>query len=350
MGAEPIIERTATLPLGLTMGDPAGIGLEISLKAWLRRDELSLSPFCIYGSADALADRAQQLNLEAFPIVVDAPSEAASVFARGVPVIDIPLQVKAHAGRPEARNARSIIAAIDRAVGDVQASKIRAVVTNPIAKSVLHEGGFRHPGHTEYLAELAAMHWDGGPFHAVMMISSNELKVVPLTIHVPLSLVPQSVTRELITKTVVVTHAALIRDFGIASPRLAISGLNPHAGESGLIGTEDRDIIAPAVEALVAQGYNITGPLPADTMFHAAARSNYDAAICMYHDQALIPIKTLAFDTGVNVTLGLPFVRTSPDHGTAFDIAARGIASPESLIEALKLSDSMTRRHALAQP
>ena len=206
---------------------------------------------------------------------------------------------------------------------------------------MLYDAGFEHPGHTEFLAALADTHWPGQSFHPVMMLACSELKVVPLTIHVALQRVPELITRELIEKTVRITAHSLQRDFGIAKPRIAVSGLNPHAGEGGAIGSEDRDIIAPALRDLASQGFDVKGPLPADTMFHAAARATYDAAIAMYHDQALIPIKTLAFDEGVNVTLGLPFIRTSPDHGTAFDIASQGIASARSLIEAIKLAERM---------
>lgn len=331
------------------MGDPSGIGLEIVLTAWLQRGAHQLDPFCLYADFDALQARAHALGLPVAISVVDQPGDAASQFARALPVIDIPVAAPVVAGEPDSRNAHATIGAITRAVADVHAGNARAVVTNPIAKSVLYEAGFAHPGHTEFLAELAAQHWPGKNYLPVMMLACDALKVVPLTIHVPIAKVPGLITRELISQTVRITADAMRTDFGIPNPRIAVAGLNPHAGEGGAIGTEDRDTIFPALASLAAFGIAVAGPLPADTMFHAAARAGYDVAICMYHDQALIPIKTLAFDEGVNVTLGLPFIRTSPDHGTAFDIAGKGTASPTSLIEALKLASRMANRRAAAK-
>ena len=331
--------RNSTAPLALTMGDPAGIGIEITLKAWLQRAAHKLSPFCVYANAEAFEDRGRALGLNVPIVKIEDPSRAMSIFTTSLPIIDLPLGSQAQAGKPTNLNASATIASITRAVEAVAHGHVRAVVTNPIAKSVLYEAGFKHPGHTEFLAELASRYWPGRTYQPVMMLACETLKVVPLTIHVPLALVPALVTRELIVKTVRITAASLTRDFGVTNPRIAVAGLNPHAGEGGTIGTEDRDIIAPALEALAGEGFNVVGPLSADTLFHASARKTYDVAIAMYHDQALIPIKTLAFDEGVNVTLGLPFIRTSPDHGTAFDIATQGSASPRSLIEALKLAD-----------
>jgi 4-hydroxythreonine-4-phosphate dehydrogenase len=238
---------------------------------------------------------------------------------------------------PDTANAPSVIEAIKTAVQLVRAGSAAAVVTNPIAKHVLYKAGFRHPGHTEFLAALAA---EGGnqTYHPVMMLWSEQLAVIPVTVHVPLSDVPSALTRDLIVLTGRIVARELRERFGIADPRLALAGLNPHAGENGAMGTEDETIIVPAIDILRAEGIQVAGPLPADTMFHAHARSRYDAALAMYHDQALIPIKTIAFDEAVNVTLGLPFVRTSPDHGTAFDIAGKGIARPDSLMAALKLA------------
>jgi 4-hydroxythreonine-4-phosphate dehydrogenase len=251
------------------------------------------------------------------------------------------------AGTPSRATAQATISAIDLSVSAVVNHQARAVITNPIAKSVLYQAGFAHPGHTEYLAHLAHRHFNDTPLPMpVMMLACTALKVVPLTIHVPLADVPGLLTSALLRETIKITRAALIADFAITEPRIAIAGLNPHAGESGTIGLEDRDIIAPVIIELARAGQAITGPHPADTLFHAAARTRYDAVICIYHDQALIPIKTLAFDEGVNVTLGLPFVRTSPDHGTAFDIAGHGVASPESLIQALLLADQMANTRA----
>lgn len=337
--------RSPDAPLAVTMGDPAGIGPEITLRAYQHRRELGLAPFAVYGDPNLYAERARRLGFTAIDIAaVTAPTDAGHVFPRSLPVISVPLAARADAGSADQANATATIAAIERAVADAASGAIRAVVTNPIAKSVLYRAGFTHPGHTEFLADLASRHWPGKRHHPVMMIASDALKVVPLTIHVPLAAVPALITRGLIFETVHVTAEALRRDFGIEMPRIAVTGLNPHAGEDGSLGTEDRDIIAPAIRDLVSEGLAVTGPHSADTLFHAAARKTYDAVVAMYHDQALIPIKTLAFDEGVNVTLGLPFVRTSPDHGTAFDIAPRFSANPSSLIAALKLADEMSAR------
>jgi 4-hydroxythreonine-4-phosphate dehydrogenase len=347
-GAFHAASSLALPPLALTMGDPAGIGPEIALKAWLHRSELQLPPFCYYGNAASLQDRAKSFGYTAPVAIIAHPSDAVEAFARAVPVIDLPISAPVAIGRPSSRNGAAVIAAIERAVADVHAGTARAIVTNPIAKSVLYEAGFAYPGHTEFLAALSEKHWPGKAHIPVMMLSCAALKVVPLTIHVPLAQVPSLITPTLILTSARIVAEALKSDFGILAPRIAIAGLNPHAGEAGTIGLEDVDIIAPALEALRADGISVSGPHSADTLFHEAARKTYDAVIAMYHDQALIPIKTLAFDEGVNVTLGLPFVRTSPDHGTAFDIAAQGIASPRSLIEALKLADVMSRRRAMA--
>jgi 4-hydroxythreonine-4-phosphate dehydrogenase len=347
-GAFHAASPLALPPLALTMGDPAGIGPEIALKTWLQRSELLLPPFCYFGNADDLRARAKRFGYDAPVAVIAHPSEAVDVFARAVPVIDLPVAAQVALGQPSSRNGAAVITAIERAVADVHSGTARAIVTNPIAKSVLYEAGFAYPGHTEFLAALADKHWPGKAHVPVMMLACAALKVVPLTIHVPLAQVPSLITPTLILTSARIVAEALKNDFGIAAPRIAIAGLNPHAGEAGTIGLEDRDIIAPALEALRADGIRVSGPHSADTLFHEAARKTYDAVIAMYHDQALIPVKTLAFDEGVNVTLGLPFVRTSPDHGTAFDIASQGIASPRSLIEALKLADVMSRRRILA--
>jgi 4-hydroxythreonine-4-phosphate dehydrogenase len=326
-------------PLALTSGEPAGIGPDIALMSWLRRSQATLPPFYIIGDAAALARRAKLLGLDVALAEVEV-TQAVATFDQALPVVSAGVAATADAGRPDPSSAPAAIAAIERAVADVQAGAAAALVTNPIAKSVLYAAGFKHPGHTEFLAELAAA---GGPApHPVMMLWSETLAVVPVTIHLPLRDAIAGLTTELVVKTCRITEAALRMRFGIARPRLAIAGLNPHAGEDGSLGAEDQTIIAPAVAALRASGIDVRGPLPADTMFHDAARKTYDCAICMYHDQALIPIKTLAFDDAVNVTLGLPFVRTSPDHGTAFDIAGTGRANPSSLIAALHLAARMT--------
>jgi 4-hydroxythreonine-4-phosphate dehydrogenase len=328
------------------MGDPAGIGLDITLAAWTNRAALELPAFVLYGDLSAVQMRARQLALDVPAVAVENIANATSLFASTLPVQSIPLSTPVVPGSPDTAHAGAVIAAIEAAVADVVAGRADAVVTNPIAKASLYAAGFQHSGHTEFLAELARRWVPGGSWIPVMMLASDTLRVVPATVHVPLSAVPQKLTQELLMTTARITHDALRRDFGIPSPRLVVTGLNPHAGEEGTIGREEVDIIAPAVAALQAEGMDIRGPFSADSMFHAAARARYDAAIAMYHDQALIPLKTLAFDSGVNVTLGLPFVRTSPDHGTAFDIAGTGRASPVSLIAALKLAAAMAQRRA----
>ena len=335
-----------TQPLALSMGDPAGIGLEITLRAWIERTRRGLAPFVIFADPDAIAQRAHELGLVApVEIITDLRSSAA-VFHRALPVICVPLAAPVKAGVADARNGHATIASIEAAVAAVVKGEASALVTNPIAKSVLYEAGFTHPGHTEFLGALAARHQPGHRVTPVMLLACDDLKVVPLTIHIPLAAVPGALSKSLIIETVRTLSQALASDFAIALPRIAVTGLNPHAGEAGTMGLEEREIIEPAIHSLVAEGLSVTGPHPADTLFHAAARKTYDAVVAMYHDQALIPVKTLAFDRGVNVTLGLPFVRTSPDHGTAFDIAAKGVASPESLIQALLLAANMAARRA----
>jgi 4-hydroxythreonine-4-phosphate dehydrogenase len=330
-------------PLVLTTGEPAGIGPDITLKAWLRRDELQLPPFYVLGDRDLLDKRAKALGLQVKLAGTNAEN-ALDTFADALPVVSSGHAATAQPGRPDDTSAGAAMASIRQAVGDVIAGRAGAVVTNPIAKSVLYRAGFHHPGHTEYLAELAAT--PGHTPQPVMLLWSPALAVVPVTIHLSLRDAIAQLSTGLIVSTARIVAAALKARFGLASPRLAISGLNPHAGEDGSLGTEDRTIVAPAIEILRGDGIEVRGPLPADTMFHDAARQTYDCAICMYHDQALIPVKTLAFDDAVNVTLGLPFIRTSPDHGTAFDIAGTGSANPSSLIAALRLAARM----AAAQP
>lgn len=332
-------------PLALTQGDPAGIGPELCLLAWQRREALALPRFACIADIDHLARLSRRLGLDV-PLVACGWDEVGRHFADALPVIPLEETVIAEPGRPDPATARGTIASISRAVAAVREGQAGAVVTNPIAKSVLYAAGFAHPGHTEYLAHLAA---DGGtPPLPVMMLWCAELAVVPVTIHVPLRAVPDLLTTELIVETGRIVAAALTRSFGIPAPRLALSGLNPHAGEDGALGHEDAAVVRPAVARLRALGIDASGPYPADTMFHPRARAGYDAALAMYHDQALIPIKTIAFDEGVNVTLGLPFIRTSPDHGTAFDIAGKGIARPDSLIAALKLAARMAAQHEQA--
>lgn len=322
-------------PLLLTQGDPAGIGPELTLRAWLQRNQEKLPPFAVLADPAHL-ERVAQTQGWTVPIISVDVSQASSAFPQALPVIPLKARVSAQPGNPDPASAPSVIESIETAVRLVRSNAANAVVTNPIAKHVLYNAGFRHPGHTEFLAALAGQ--DGKAYHPVMMLWSEELAVVPVTVHIPLSAVPTALTAELIVLTGRIVARELKDRFGIANPRLAIAGLNPHAGENNAMGTEDQAIIAPAIVALRAEGIVVSGPLPADTMFHARARKGYDAALAMYHDQALIPIKTIAFDEAVNVTLGLPFVRTSPDHGTAFDIAGKGIAHPDSLIAAIKLA------------
>ena len=333
-------------PLALTIGEPAGIGPDIALSAWQRRAELSLPPFYLLADPAFVARRATRLRLDV-PIATVEPPAAAAAFATALPVVPIDLDVTGEPGRPDASSAPAAIAAIRRAVADVLGGSACAIVTNPVAKSVLYRSGFAEPGHTEFLATLVE-EMTGTAAQPVMMLWSPELAVVPVTIHLPLAQVPARLSTELIVATGKIVAHDLTRRFGIVRPRLAIAGLNPHAGEEGALGEEDGAIVAPAVARLRAEGIDAQGPRPADTMFHAAARASYDAALCMYHDQALIPIKTLAFDHAVNVTLGLPLVRTSPDHGTAFDIAGTGRADPSSLIAALRLAARLAAPAAAA--
>ncbi len=330
-------------PLLLTQGDPAGIGPEITLNAWLRRKQASLPPFAIIADPDHLGRIARSQGWDV-PIASVEPAEIESVFDQALPVVPLTGSVSAHPGKPDPAYAHSVIEAIETAVRLVRDGSAAALVTNPIAKHVLYEAGFRHPGHTEFLAALASSR-GGEPPHPVMMLWSEELAVVPVTVHIPLSAVPSALTTELILRTARIVARELKDRFGIPHPRLALAGLNPHAGENGAMGFEDSTIIAPAIEVLRSEGIEAYGPLPADTMFHARARSRYDAALAMYHDQALIPIKTIAFDEAVNVTLGLPFVRTSPDHGTAFDIAGKGVARSDSLMAAIRLAARLSARH-----
>lgn len=317
-------------PLAVTMGEPAGIGGEILLAAWRRLKT--------QGPAFVALDDPARLRALAgdAPIhVVAEPAEAVAVFAHALPVLALGHAVAARPGVPEPRHAGAVIASIARAVALTRAGVTAAVVTNPIHKATLYQAGFGFPGHTEFLAELA------GGVQPVMMLAGPSLRVVPLTVHMPLVEVPRRLDTALIVRQARIVAEALRRDFGIAKPRLALAGLNPHAGEAGAMGDEEVRIIVPALAELRAAGIDALGPLPADTMFHARARAGYDAALCTYHDQALIPVKTLHFDEAVNVTLGLPFVRTSPDHGTALDIAGRGVARPDSLIAAIELAAAM---------
>ncbi|MBB5751486.1 4-hydroxythreonine-4-phosphate dehydrogenase PdxA [Prosthecomicrobium pneumaticum] len=335
-------EATPALPLALTVGEPAGIGPDVTLAVWQAREALGLPPFYVLADPAGMARRAQRIGIDV-PIVRVSPGDAVDVFARALPVVPLENPADAEPGIPDRASARGVIEAIARAVGDVRAGFAEAVVTNPINKKALYDAGFQHPGHTEFLGVLSAA-WQGSPAHPVMMLAGPALRAVPVTIHVPLGSVPGLLTTDRIVQTARIVDRDMRRRFGIALPRIAVAGLNPHAGEGGAMGREDEAVIRPAVEILRAEGVEAFGPLPPDTMFHAAARQRYDVALCMYHDQALIPAKTLAFDETVNVTLGLPFVRTSPDHGTAFDIAGTGKADPTSLAAALRLADALARQ------
>ncbi|MGC2410479.1 MAG: 4-hydroxythreonine-4-phosphate dehydrogenase PdxA [Methyloceanibacter sp.] len=327
-------------PLALTLGDPAGISPDITLLAFQARVAERIPPFVLLGDADVLAARARTLGLAVAIEAIREPGAATWRFTEALPVLPIAVSGGVIPGRPDPAAAGAIQQSIEDAVTLVLEGAASAIVTNPISKAVLYRGGFGFPGHTEFLASLSELPVSD----SVMMLVADDLKVVPVTIHIPLKDVPSTLTQTLIVKTLATTARDLARYFGLARPRIAVTGLNPHAGEDGTMGREEIDIIVPAIEAARSQGLNVTGPHSADALFHADARKTYDVAVAMYHDQALIPFKTLAFDIGVNATLGLPFVRTSPDHGTAFALAGTGKASPRSLIEALRLADAMRRR------
>lgn len=338
-------------PLAVTLGDPAGIGPEIIVKAWAARRGQAANPFLVIGDAGALRSSPGGMGVPVQPI--GAPSEAAGVFADAIPVLHRPLAAPVVAGQPSPAHAGAIIGWIETAVGLALTGAVAGVVTAPIAKAPLYAAGFRFPGHTEFLAELTAATRQDGARGPVMMLAAAGhdapgLRVSLATIHTPLAQVSAALSIEAVVNAGLVTGQALRRDFGIAAPRLAVAGLNPHAGEQGGIGREEIEVIAPAVRALRDLGLDASGPWPADTLFHAEARARHDAVLCMYHDQGLIPLKMLNFWGGVNVTLGLPIVRTSPDHGTGFDIAGRGVARADSLIEALALARSIADRRAVA--
>ncbi len=345
-------------PIAMTMGEPAGIGVEIAVKAWNRRGIYDLPPFYLIADPDHVREAAKAVagidniawskkGAGGGPAVVEiaAPGEAADCFQQALPVFPQPLAEKPKPGILNAANAPAVVQAIETAVAHVRAGEAAAIVTNPIQKAVLYQAGFAHPGHTEFLAALC-----GGEYAPVMMLSCPGLKAVPVTIHMSLRQAVDSLTTEMIVERATITAAALKRDLGYAAPRLAIAGLNPHAGESGEFGSAEAEIIQPAIDRLRAQGIDARGPLAADSMFHEAARQTYDVAICMYHDQALIPVKALGFEYGINTTLGLPIIRTSPDHGTALDIAGQGQANSLSLTSAVAHAGLMTRFRSAAAP
>ena len=329
--------------IALTMGEPAGIGGEIAIKSWQLR-EGGTPPFVLIDDPERIRGLARRPGLAAAVETVDDPEQAIAVFADALPVLPLSLPERIVPGRPDPKAAPAVIEAIDRAVALTRAGRTAAVVTNPIHKTTLYGAGFGYPGHTEYLAAGAGL---GQP--AVMMLVCASLRVVPVTVHLSLAQAVAQLSTASIVHCGRRSAESLAADFGIARPRIAVAGLNPHAGEDGNLGTEEIDIIAPAVAELRDLGFDVTGPHPADTLFHDQARRDYDAAICMYHDQALIPLKTVDFAGGVNMTLGLPYVRTSPDHGTAFDIAGTGRADPTSLIAALRLAGEVARNRAAAR-
>ena len=341
MSAEP-----RRLPLALTLGEPAGIGPDITIAAWLSRRATGLPPFIFVGDPDVLATRARALGCSV-PVREVLPEEACGTFASALPCVPETDRVTGTPGILSESDAPAVIASIRAAVELVGAGRAAAIVTNPINKKALKVVGFPFPGHTEFLGALGEELF-GAASTPVMMLAGPDLRVVPVTIHIPLAEVPKALSTDLIRRTGEIVARDLASRFGIDRPRLAFSGLNPHAGEEGMLGNEDAAIVRPAVEALRQAGIEAVGPLPADTMFHPAARSQFDAALCMYHDQALIPIKTLAFDEGVNVTLGLPFIRTSPDHGTALALAGAGKAKPTSLVAALRMAADLASREPRA--
>ncbi len=326
-------------PLAVSMGDPAGIGPEVIAKAWERRDSEKLP--CFFAVGDVRAVSAVWNG----PVErIDDPRDAADVFRRALPVVSVVDDEAIVPGRPDIGGARCALQSLELAAGLARSDAVSGLVTAPVSKADLYRVGFDYPGQTEFVAERCGVARE----NAVMMLAGPTLRVVPVTIHEPLAAVPRVLTVELLLARARVTARGLIRDFGIEAPRLALAGLNPHAGEGGAIGREEIDVMIPAVELLRAEGIDIVGPLAADTMFHPRARARYDAALCAYHDQALIPIKTLHFDDGVNITLGLPIVRTSPDHGTAFDIAGRDMAEPGAMIAAIRMAGEAAARRAAA--
>jgi 4-hydroxythreonine-4-phosphate dehydrogenase len=323
-------------PLVMTMGEPAGIGGEIAIKAWQDRLAMNIPDFFILDDPDRLKRLGKRIGMEIPVKTISSPGEVAATYPDALPVMPLGTAIDVEPGIANPEYVSTVLESIDRAVDYAVSGDVSGIVTNPIHKKTLYDGGFRHPGHTEYLALKSA----AGTM-PVMMLTCPGLRVVPVTIHMALREAVDALNTDVIIANGIVTAEALQRDYGIEQPRLAVAGLNPHAGEDNAMGDDEEKVIAPAVRALQAKGIDCFGPAPADTLFHAAARSTYDAVLCMYHDQALIPLKTIDFERGVNVTLGLPFVRTSPDHGTAFNIAGSGTASPLSLIAAIREAASM---------
>ncbi len=328
-----------TLPLAVSLGDPAGIGPEIVAKAWDARAARGLPPFFAVGDARSVARVWQGPIAE-----IDTPADAATVFGDALPVLTVHDAGEIEPGTPDVEGARCALQSLELALGLTRSGAAGALVTGPVSKAQLYDIGFTYPGQTEFVAERCGVARE----NAVMLLAGPGLRVVPMTTHVPLADVPGLLTVELIVTKARATVRGLQRNFGIERPRLAIAGLNPHAGESGAIGREEIDVMMPAIAQLRAEGFDVAGPLASDTMFHPRARARYDVALCGYHDQALVPIKTLYFDDGVNMTLGLPIVRTSPDHGTAFGLAGRDAAEPGAMIAAIAMAGEAADRRALA--
>ena len=326
-------------PLAISLGDPAGVGPELIAAAWAARDNHELLPFVVAGGPDVLRAAAERRGLNVPVRQVFHPNEAADCFAYALPVLD-GVDGEYTPGTPSRAGAELALASLQEATGLAQSGEVSGIVTGPVSKARLAEVGFDHPGQTEFVAYACGY----APGDAVMMLAGPNLRAVPITVHIALADVPQQLTSALIERKARTTAMALARDFGIAQPRIAIAGLNPHAGEEGRMGDEEARIIQPAIDALRAEGLNVTGPYPPDAMFTARARQGYDVALCMYHDQALIPLKSLDFDQGVNVTLGLPIIRTSPDHGTAFAIAGTGQADPGAMIAAIRMAGECALR------
>ncbi|MBO42867.1 MAG: 4-hydroxythreonine-4-phosphate dehydrogenase PdxA [Rhodospirillaceae bacterium] len=325
-------------PIALTMGEPAGIGGEIAIKAWAGQEAMKVPIFFIIDYQKRLKRLSNALNWPLEIIAISTPEEASDAFRHGLPVLEQTLPGSITPGQPDPTNAPSIISSIDTAISFVQSGAAGAIVTNPIHKSTLYDAGFEYPGHTEYLATKASS------LRSVMMLACDELRAVPVTTHLSLEKAIKALNTQDIVEVTRITARALQTDFGIQNPHLMVAALNPHAGENGALGCEEIEVILPAVNKLKLEGYSVTGPAPADTLFHPRAREAYDAVICMYHDQALIPLKTINFSGGVNITMGLPFVRTSPDHGTAFEIAGMGVADETSLVKALKTAAKIAAR------
>lgn len=330
-------------PVAVTLGEPAGIGPDLTLQAWCNRKRLGLPPFYVRGDIHLLSQRARTLELT-LPIKSCTPEEASSCFSQALPVVQTGPEIENSPGIENPETAASVLSSIDSCVADVFKGQAIALVTNPINKAALYNAGFSHPGHTEYLGQLAEKYWPDRPATPVMMIAGPDLMVVPVTIHIPLKDVPTALSTDLIVETARIVAADMKNRFGFAAPRLALCGLNPHAGENGALGSEDQAVIVPAVERLNQAGITATGPHPADTLFHPEARMKYDCVLGMYHDQVLVPAKTIGFDDSVNVTLGLPFIRTSPDHGTAYNLAGTGMARIDSFSASIRMA------HALAHP